>query len=83
MNDAQERLHWGTVYPYDDTGPSKDWAHAAARGVLADLGDRGGIKHELRKVEPEIRAEIVESIGNIIRRAGDIHLAMMKAGSTR
>lgn len=24
-----------------------DWARATARGVLADLLDRGGIKHEL------------------------------------
>ncbi|MFN7817836.1 MAG: hypothetical protein ACK5OQ_16525 [Burkholderiales bacterium] len=49
--------------------PAKDWAHAAARGVLADLSDRRGIKWELEKVDHEVRAEMTESLAEIIRLA--------------
>lgn len=71
---AEMRLSFGQRYPYDqgETGPapsSGDWAVKAARGVLADLSDRRGIKWELGKVEHDIRKEIVQSLADIIRLA--------------
>lgn len=47
--------------------PPTDWAHAAARGVLADLLDRKGIKHGFTDVEEDTRVEIVQSLAEIIR----------------
>lgn len=54
----------------DDRKPLPgDWAVRAARGVLADLSDRRGIKHELHEVDADVRAEIVQSLADIIRLA--------------
>lgn len=78
MSDIDWTLDHGSKYAYDkmhlDEGYSEtpiDWARFAALGVLADLCDRGGIKHELRDIEndAEIAEEIVESLTAIIRRA--------------
>lgn len=77
---AKHTLERGQKYPYDapddwwqgdDTPalPPADWAHAAARGVIADLCDRGGIKHGFNNIDEEIRAEIVSSLASIIRLA--------------
>lgn len=70
----EQTLKFGAEYPYDanDEGeapPATDWAHAAARGVLADLCDRRGIKHELKNVDEDVRPELVEAIAAIIRAA--------------
>ncbi len=71
---ADFRLELGREFPYNDR-PPKDWAEAAALGILADLCDRGGIKHALEDVEcsddedESIRNEIVMSLAMIIRRA--------------
>lgn len=68
------RLKHGTKFPYNNRAP-KDWAERAALGVLADLGDRRGIKWALQDVEEDedeeasIREEIVISLAEIIRRA--------------
>jgi hypothetical protein len=80
--DAKHRLEMGEQFPYDggegfwedENGtakapPSEDWIHRAARGVLADLTDRRGIKHELEQVDHDVRADIVASIREIIRLA--------------
>ena len=77
---AEHTLKRGSEYPYD--APDKwwdgdgenpptplDWAHHAARGVLADLNDRGGIKHGFANIDEDIRAEIVQSLATIIRIA--------------
>lgn len=72
------RLDHAAEFPYgsfhEDGEPATliDWAHWAALGVLTDLCDRGGIKHELRDIEngdPEIAQEIVDALTTIIRRA--------------
>jgi hypothetical protein len=80
MDIAKHRLEHGANYPYDAGAdywedrattppPARDWAHAAARGVLADLSDRRGIKWELEKVDHDVRAELTESLAEIIRLA--------------
>jgi hypothetical protein len=62
----------GAALPYEDTSeasPAKDWAHAAVRGVIDELLDRGGIGHALQDVDQVIRKEIVESLSDIVRAA--------------
>lgn len=82
MDISKHRLEHGAKYPYDGGAdfwedrtptppPATDWAHAAARGVLADLLDRRGIKWALddEQIDFETRAEIVQSLAAIIRLA--------------
>jgi len=71
---AEDTLEKGKRYPYDSASdtrdsPATDWAHVAARGVIADLSGRRGIGQELELVEHEIRVEIVQSLAEIIRLA--------------
>ncbi len=66
---AKHSLEHGQEFPYDGERPCVDWAHAAARGVLADFLDRRGIKWELQKVDDEVRVDIVDAIAAIIRAA--------------
>jgi hypothetical protein len=80
MSIAQHALDRGAKYPYDASDawrqqidpepiPAKDWAHAAARGVLADLFDRRDIKCVLKSIDEDTRAEMVELLAEIIRLA--------------
>jgi hypothetical protein len=70
MSGPETTLKHGQEFPYDESaGPSKDWAHAAARGVIADLADRRGIKNGFYDVDEDIREEIVASLAEIIRLA--------------
>ena len=74
-------LQHGAEFPYDapdkwwrDDGdlpppPADDWAHAAARGVLANLSDRRGIKQELNSVDEDVRVQLVADLAAIIRAA--------------
>lgn len=68
---ALNAINMGKIYPYDEDGPaiSPDWAHTAARGIFAELSDRGGISHELDTVEQGTRSELTELIAEIIRQA--------------
>lgn len=73
---ARFRLRHSARYPYDHEGegpirPVADWAEAAARGVLADLCDRCGIKWALQDedIGQATRLEIVTSLADIIREA--------------
>lgn len=75
-NPAKRSLDFGRKYPYDEPDenmgkppPAKDWAHAAARGIVADLMDRHTIKHGFDGVDEDIRVEIVETLADIIREA--------------
>lgn len=78
----QIRLEHGAKFPWDapdkwwegdgtNPPPPRDWAHAAARGIIADLSDRRGIKYEFKNVDidEDIRAELVETMASIIRFA--------------
>lgn len=82
MEISRHRLEHGAKFPYDGGAdfwedrvptppPATDWAHAAARGVLADLLDRRGIKWALEDdaIEYDTRVEIVQSLAAIIRLA--------------
>lgn len=71
---AQNCLDRSALNPFDTDGddvatPAVDWAHAAARGVLAELTGRRGIEHALESVDDDIKFEIVESLSEIIRLA--------------
>lgn len=75
MADAAWTINHGLEYPYDNdceiegAKPVADWAHAAARGILADLTDRRGVKHELNNIDTDVRVELVETLADIIREA--------------
>lgn len=77
---AAIRLTHGAKFPFDapdawwdgdasNPPPPTDWAHAAARGVVAELQGRAGIKHGFNDIDQEIRAEIVSRLADIIRVA--------------
>ena len=81
MTPTQLIVH-GAEFPYDAGAdfwedrnplppPAADWAHAAARGVLADLLDRRGIKWALNdeQIDHETRAELTQTMAAIIRAA--------------
>jgi hypothetical protein len=71
-------LQQGDRYPYDatdewrdtnhedDAPPAEDWAHSAARGIVANLRDRRGIKHGFDNVDEDVRRGIVAAIRRII-----------------
>ena len=82
MSMSKRNLDHGAAHPYDGGAdfwedrtptppPATDWAHAAARGVLAELMDLRGIKWALEdeNIDHETRAEIVQSLAEIIRAA--------------
>jgi hypothetical protein len=81
---AEHALKCGEQYPYDapdawwhsSSGdgrpPATDWAHAAARGVIADLNERRGIKIGFRSIDESVRAEIIQSLADIIRAAAPV-----------
>lgn len=87
MTPAQ-RIQHGNEFPYDakdkwwnkrnpEPAPLPiDWAHSAARGVIADLQDRGGIKHGFDDIDEDIRAEIVSELAEIIRTAANVKAAV-------
>ncbi|MGI8390247.1 hypothetical protein [Brucella anthropi] len=75
---AERSLQTGSKYPYDATDrqresgkmpKAKNWAHAAARGVVADLTDRRAIKRGFEGIDEDVRYEIVRSIATIIEVA--------------
>lgn len=83
MKNAEKRLEHGARFPYDapdswnEAYPSEpapvasDWAQSAARGVLADLLDRRGIKQLLEDLDEDVRVEMVTSLAEIIRTASE------------
>lgn len=82
---AKHRIKSGREYPYDapdgwvhgkQAPPEIDSAHAAARGILADLSDRSGIKNVLYEIDEETRIDIINSIAEIIRQAQVIEEAL-------
>lgn len=81
-DEAKRLLAKAARFPYDapdswwsssaKMGPAAvDWAHAAARGVLADLTDRGGIKRAFEGIDQDVRSDIVCALSAIIRAAAE------------
>lgn len=73
-SDPLRQIARGAEYPFDapDDGVAPmavDWAVAAARGILADLSDRRGIKYGFREIDADVRVEIVSSLAAICREA--------------
>jgi hypothetical protein len=78
---ARNSLISGDRFPFDasdewldsetETSPprAKDYAHRAARGIIANLRDRRSIKNGFNMVDEEVRVLIVETIAAIIREA--------------
>ena len=77
MIDVENSLQHGASFPFDcwdgdgecTATPATSWAHAAARGILANLSDRRGIDSALDNIDYDVRAEIVQSITEIILTA--------------
>ena len=65
----QDWISHGAEFPYVEGFAAGDQAEAAALGILANLCDRRGIKHELQAVDEDIRREIVTTMAEIIRAA--------------
>ena len=73
---ARHSLEMGAQFPYDapdawrdsdDPPPSApNWQMAAARGIIANLTDRRGIKQGFEGVDEDVRREIVAAIALII-----------------
>jgi hypothetical protein len=80
---AQNALARGALLPFDGSAsywtqgklprPAEDWAHAAARGVIADLSTRPGLDRVLTSAELDLveREDIIHSLANIIRLAAE------------
>lgn len=69
---ATRCLERGRDFPFDRddedrSEPAADWAHEAARGILADLTDRRGIRQELDQWDTGLRLELVAEFAQIIR----------------
>jgi hypothetical protein len=64
--DAIRKLNHGMKYPYVKI-ENPDAAQKTALGILADLTDRRGVKHELYSVDDDVRVEIVNTLACIIR----------------
>lgn len=79
MSDAKFWLKHGSDFPYDagdsfwiegnPPPPPVDSAHAAARGILANMCDRRGIKRGFEDIDLDVRVEIAETIAAIIRES--------------
>lgn len=67
---ASHAIKVGLEYRYDGRKDVvTDPAIVAALGICYDLCDRAGIKHEMGRVDREVRADIVDAFAEIIRTA--------------
>lgn len=75
-----QRVEHGAAFPFDATRkwwhaagmappPARDWEHKAARGVIADMKDRRGIKQELQPLDYKSseRTAFIADLANLIR----------------
>ncbi len=82
-NDVDWTIKHSNKYAYDRVGDEAreeegystpkgtDWSIIAARAVLGDMSDRGGVRHELDSIDYEVRDEMVETLANIIKKVSD------------
>jgi len=81
LTKAQQSINHGAQFPYDGghefwesqnprtPPPATDWAHAAARGIFADLTDRRGLRNVLASISHDVVSEMVQSVTEIILTA--------------
>ena len=80
MSNAEHTLKRGESYPFDapdgwwnsdgkNPQKSESWEQYAARGVIADLTDRSGIKHGFNGIDEATRSEIIGALAEIIKLA--------------
>jgi hypothetical protein len=81
--DASRALIEGDEFPYDAADrwwcthadvvgrPPKpsDFAHRAARGIIANLRDRRGVKNGFDRIDEDMRIDMVNDAAEIIREA--------------
>jgi hypothetical protein len=70
MADATFWLEHGQQFPYAEGFVPNDAADKAALAILANLGDRRGIKQELRAIDNDVRLDLLRDVAEIIRAAG-------------
>jgi hypothetical protein len=89
---AMLRLQRGNAFPYDAPDawfkeerfmppPPIDAAHCAARGVIAELQTRSKIGRAFEGIAESVRADIVQSVAEVIRQA--IRIASSKPSTRR
>lgn len=78
---SQQCINHGAQFPYDGgqefwegsrhrvPPPATNWAHAAARGIFADLTDRRGLRNVLASISHDVVSEMVQSVTDIILTA--------------
>ena len=74
--DVNQDVKRGCEHPYDATDDQAyeggDPARMATLGILKNLCGRSGIKHALHGIDDDVRAEIVDSLTEIVRAAFDL-----------
>lgn len=66
MSDPKNEIKFGKENPFHGEPPI-DKAEEAVLGILSDLADRRGIKHELANCDDDVKKEIVKSLASIVR----------------
>lgn len=70
MANAQVNIEYGSLHPMDESeGESKDWAHAAARGVAAMMQDNPELNAVLEAMDGAARSEFIAAMSDIMREA--------------
>jgi hypothetical protein len=80
--DAARTLQQGELFPYDapdswwadatreiPVPKAKDFAHRAARGIIANLRSRRSVENGFERIDEDMRIEIVNDAAEIIREA--------------
>jgi len=66
MTKAEHSFNNGNESPYHEK-QANTLPEEIALGVLHDLQDRRGIKHELEQIDMEVRCDIVQALSDIIK----------------
>jgi hypothetical protein len=65
---AERSISLGASNPYDgDHRTPRGAARLAVLGILADLNDRRGVKHELYLIDSDVRREITQELEAIVQ----------------
>jgi hypothetical protein len=68
--DAQTQIEYGNLHPLDESaGESTDWAHSAARGVVASMQDVPELSAVLDTMDDTAKVDFVAALADVIRTA--------------